>query len=501
MANTYEKYLKLNVDCSCIGLGRGKSESSYFCTPKGAKVIGWADTDGIHYCFVDGFDEMVFAVSPMNTPGYYVHPVARDFMDFLRLLLACGNVSALEQVYCWDKVQFEAFLQDNPLTAEQQAVLDTIREQLSLVPMEQPFAYIKELQAGFNYSRIKYTDDYDKGTPVQLELPPWKVYFNGNFWGHHGQEEAGKEITLHKQLAWDDEEWYIPAIYSCRKGLVMDFCLQVPAESIRSFMERWNLSIENDGTGFTDEQHMQIDIENPLATNINPKTVLNGTLLSESHSCCITWNPCFPEVNSFEARSVLQHYGLDPAYGWAIWRSAFIWTKERQPQIKTLSITLKEKPAAVPGPHFHVSAHGEHIEFTHPATSTQHTLTVKEYEQQEMSHEYFDRQNQDFPTYCTVMGYTLLPDLPDGAITITDCLRSDLPRQKSTDLNEPQAFNCIFTTIIGSADGPTGIISGGRGQAKIHTACSARHFSPVDDVEWRIVFYLKRREDVTVKLI
>lgn len=173
MATTYEKYLKLNVNCSCIGLGRGKSESNYFCTPKGAKVIGWADTDGIHYCFVDGFDEMVFAVGPMNTPGYYVHPVARDFMDFLRLLLACGNVSALEQVYCWDKVQFEAFLQDNPLTAEQQAVLDTIREELSLVPMEQPFAYIKELQAGFDYSRIKYTEDYDKGTPVQLELPPW----------------------------------------------------------------------------------------------------------------------------------------------------------------------------------------------------------------------------------------------------------------------------------------------------------------------------------------
>lgn len=99
------------------------------------------------------------------------------------------------------------------------------------------------------------------------------------------------------------------------------------------------------------------------------------------------------------------------------------------------------------------------------------------------------------------MGYTLLPDLPDGAITITDCFRTGLPRQKGTDFNEPQASNCIFTTIIGSADCPAGIISGGSGQGKIHTACSAGHFSPVDDVEWRIVFYLKRREDVTVKLI
>lgn len=136
MATTYERYLKLNLDGSRVGLERGESESSYFCTPKGAKVIGWAGVDGIHYCFVRGFGEMVFAVSPMNTPANYVHPVARDFMDFLRLLLACGDAAALEQVYCWDQAQFDAFLQDNPLTGEQQAVLDVIREKLLLAPME-----------------------------------------------------------------------------------------------------------------------------------------------------------------------------------------------------------------------------------------------------------------------------------------------------------------------------------------------------------------------------
>ncbi len=48
----YEKYLKLNIDSSRIGLERNESESNYFCTPKGAKVIGWTGVDGIHYCFV-----------------------------------------------------------------------------------------------------------------------------------------------------------------------------------------------------------------------------------------------------------------------------------------------------------------------------------------------------------------------------------------------------------------------------------------------------------------
>jgi len=103
MSTPYERYLKLNNDGSRVGLERGESERNYFCTPKGAEVIGWGSVDGIHYCFVRGFGEMVFSVSPMNTPGNYVHPVARDFRDFLRLLLACGDTAALERVYvyCW----------------------------------------------------------------------------------------------------------------------------------------------------------------------------------------------------------------------------------------------------------------------------------------------------------------------------------------------------------------------------------------------------------------
>ncbi len=503
MATIYERYLKLNIDGSLIGLERGESESNYFCTPKGAKVIGWAGVDGIHYCFVRGFGEMVFAVSPMNTPANYVHPVAKDFMDFLRLLLACGDAAALEQVYCWDQAQFNAFLQDNPLTAEQQAVLDAIREKLLLAPVEQPFAYIKELQAEFDYSRIKYTEDYYEWVPVEPKIPEWKVYFDGNFWGHHGRERAGKEISLNKQFVWNDEVWYIPAIYICSKGLVVDFCVQVSTERIRFFMDKWNLSIENDGADFTDEQQMQIDAENPLVININAEVMLNGTVLSVSHGCGVSWNPCFPEGNGFEAKSATQHYGLDTAYGWAIWRAAFPWTKKRKPPITTLSVTLMQETVAMPGPHFHVSAPGERITFTHPTTGARHTLTVQEYERQEISREHFISQNQEFSAHYTVMRYTLSPDLPDSACTVTDCVRSDQPRQKKkrTYPYEPQAFNSVYIGIIGGADGPTAVISGGSGQGRLHAVCSALHFEPVEEVEWRLVFHEKRREDVKVELI
>lgn len=59
---------------------------------------------------------MVFSVSPMNTSPDYVHPVAENFTDFLRLILACGDVAAVEQAWMWNEAQFEAFLNENPTT-------------------------------------------------------------------------------------------------------------------------------------------------------------------------------------------------------------------------------------------------------------------------------------------------------------------------------------------------------------------------------------------------
>ena len=109
----YEKYKQSKIDFSLVGLERRDTNSDYFCTPEGAEIIGWTGVDGIHYCFIEGFQE-VFSVSPMAIDGEYVHPVAKDFPDFLRLLLACRSEAAIEQAYGWSREQFESFLAENP---------------------------------------------------------------------------------------------------------------------------------------------------------------------------------------------------------------------------------------------------------------------------------------------------------------------------------------------------------------------------------------------------
>lgn len=99
MARTFQKFLQSKIDLSSVGVEFREDNAPYFCTPKGASIFGWAGVDGIHFCFIRGFGSMVFAISPMNSAPNFVHPLARNFADFLRLLLACGDVAALEQAW------------------------------------------------------------------------------------------------------------------------------------------------------------------------------------------------------------------------------------------------------------------------------------------------------------------------------------------------------------------------------------------------------------------
>ena len=203
MDRTFQKFLRSGLDLAPLGVERREENLPYFCTPKGAAIFGWAGVDGIHYCFIRGFGGMVFAVSPMNAAPDCVHPLARDFADFLRLLLACGDAAALEQAWMWGEAQLDAFLWENPPTAEQEACLAAVAAQLGLTPMEHPWAYLRELQASFDPGSIKYTEEYYNvtGRPAaEPAVPDGTVFFAGGGWRGRGHGRAGTELRLETSL-------------------------------------------------------------------------------------------------------------------------------------------------------------------------------------------------------------------------------------------------------------------------------------------------------------
>ena len=188
----YEKYKNLKIDGSWIGLEAG-TQTPCFCTPIGAEIIGW--DNGIHYCFIKGFGDMVFCVNPETCCDYNVYPIARNFCDFLGLILATGNTNTLQQIIWWDKKRFEDFVnspeeQEYRVRPEVQGVLSTIRKGIDIAPIDTLFEYIKDLQSNFPYEQIPFTNEYYD--TLGIERP------DGTEPEENGFEFRAVEITVDK---------------------------------------------------------------------------------------------------------------------------------------------------------------------------------------------------------------------------------------------------------------------------------------------------------------
>lgn len=55
MDKSYQKFLRLGISLAPVGIETRDEEEKYFCTPKGASIMGWEGVDGIHYCRIRSF--------------------------------------------------------------------------------------------------------------------------------------------------------------------------------------------------------------------------------------------------------------------------------------------------------------------------------------------------------------------------------------------------------------------------------------------------------------
>jgi len=160
MRCTFESFKNLNIDTSSIALESTEFLYPYWCYPLNSKPIGLEGC--ILYCFIDGYGEMVFASNPESCADSNVYPLANSFEDFMRLVVACGSANPVEQIVWMSKQRFEEHLQTEKSahTKEQEKVLEQLKTVFELTAMENPYEYVKNVQKGFDDSKIKYSDEY-----------------------------------------------------------------------------------------------------------------------------------------------------------------------------------------------------------------------------------------------------------------------------------------------------------------------------------------------------
>ncbi len=107
------KLYEIKKDLSVIGLLVTNDFPLCFCTPRNAVVFAHSGTDGIHFCIAGvekGIESSpVYVVSP-SMRGHYVELIGRDLTDFLSLVVACKDASALEFISYASEVKFAEHL-------------------------------------------------------------------------------------------------------------------------------------------------------------------------------------------------------------------------------------------------------------------------------------------------------------------------------------------------------------------------------------------------------
>ena len=502
-----KSFKKTKIDLSPLGFDMNGDFELYYCTPEGADIIAFSGVDGIHFCTIPQFGDMIFAVSPMNF-GECVHPIARSFEDLLRLLLHCGDIAALEQCYAWDEEQYKAFLTDNSATEKQQALLNEIKNKCALEPIEDSFAYVKELQAEFDLSQISYTEDYydPEMNPAAPENPAeWAVYFDCGYRSKNAKGNPGEEIALNKSFFWSGEIWRVPAVYVCDEGLVIDFCVEIDPEKEKAYLDKWYPVISRN-ENISRELREQIERENPLDVNFRFHLQLNGRPIAAKHGTSVYQVPesCLPEGvrSEREAKEIIGHYDLDETRAWSLHRWSCPWVSEKVTEVKSLKIRLERDPVSIEGVRFRNPSVGDVIEFIHPVHETEHKLTVLGYEKQEFSGRGFQHEEYEFPTLHTAMTYTLEPGFSDRNFRVRDVAENEQPKLRPKKPFEPEAtYDACAVAIIGGADGPTAVFVSPSGQKmQQHAAMSALRFEHTDDIEWKIVFREKMIEDIEIDL-
>lgn len=339
------------------------------------------------------------------------------------------------------------------------------------------------------------------------------VYFNTV--SQEKRETPMKELWVNRKFLWNGEEGFIPAIYVGAEGIIVQLCLSVPLEQIRTFREKWGVPGEDED--WTEEQVEQIERELPFGRHFEMELEAEGERLINSHCTADAWNPLCAWDEAVEVRrpgeysteQLADYYGCDKNSGWYFEKAAFRWNNGKEPAQKSgeerlrvpeelpahFKLTLRAKKQSWTGTHFLTkegcSEHAVSVE--NPVTGEQYALTIHECSRETLEESALEVPGKEeiiHPRCCQKLIWSIVPELSPETFSIRDCAHSDQPRKKKiiqTPEGEREALisaGCyaVHALVVRQKDDQR------------HISCSALHHEPFREVEWRTVFQIK--EDI-----
>lgn len=461
----YQKFRNSSLDTSTLGLYCGSDISDSVYTPTGYRILGWTGNAGVHFCQITGFGDAVFAVDPSAPPGDCVHPVAKTLTDFIRLIHDCRSAEIVYRTYQWSRSRFEAAVNAIRPDYKMSSVLRALDNIYHPGPIVDAYSYITQLQQDFDYNSLPLHPDYFEWCPVRPGAPRWDVGMNSAFGDYCDKNDAGTELNVNREFSWQGETWCVPAVYLCENGIVVDSYLMVSPGKLSQYQEKWGTT-----TALSVEDEMHRQLEDPLKMDAVGKLIVNGKEAPRRPLHSIIWNPA--TENSWQARRTLEHYGLSREYGYLLRREIFL-RKSNNPPIRNMDLLLCAEPVSIPGQRFVAPKNGEFMDFTHPVTGENHTMTILSQTRESLNHNYMSND----PCCYTRLNFTVDPPINRELLSVVDC---------------DEAEGAVNLNALRSS----GKLSGAG-----HNGVSSLRYTPAEQITWRMIFKLKTRPDMSIPLL
>lgn len=331
----------------------------------------------------------------------------------------------------------------------------------------------------------------------------WNISFDGGFFENHSKKRGGKEIKINKSIPWGEETVHIPAVYVCSKGLIVDILIETDCKKVWDYINKYNLLNDEYAEKLTAEQREELENESPLLFDMKANLTLNGKKLKREGGSGCSWIPNMQEEVQprDEAVEILEHYGMDMTKAWSIRRLKYGWVTVTKPKLGKLMLDIKQGEIPLTAGYFENPNVGDEVKLTNPADGTEYIITVKDIEQQSLKGLNFPKNEYDYPTEITEMTYSVSPEISADKFRIFDCIEADKPKLSKKKDTEPAENGAVSVGIIGGNDGPIAVLTTSKKPEGLKTAISSMHFHKVYPTKWRMVFYTKTREDISLKLI
>lgn len=245
-----------------------------------------------------------------------------------------------------------------------------------------------------------------------------------------GLIKSNDAVRMDVSFTWKKEEWLIPAVFPIPGGLVVDVVRKLPFYHLKNRLTIYEK--DKNAEYHSPLERLLMDRHDPFRFYPTGHLLAENYCIDEWDSKRFIWNPLkispVPSKEDYQAKKLMEHYGLDLNTGWVIFRMCFksglLSVHDRE-----LTLMLEAPDEPVPGPILKIEEAGQYIVFQNPITKKAETITVTVLENGVIEHPFKKQGPVKYPANYVILHYRFHPEKKAQQYCLMDTQLTDEPIQ------------------------------------------------------------------------